>query len=159
MSSAVSAYQRAFGVDGPPTCYDDLDHADLFLVVGANMAWCHPVLFRRLQAARAARRPAPKLVVLDPRRSATAGVADLHVALRPGSDAVFLCALLAELLRRGCVDAQHVAAHTEDSPRSRRSSRRSRPARRARLRRAAPCAARRLVGEADAALSLFAMWA
>src|SRR5688572_4109434 len=88
MSSAVSAYQRAFGVDGPPTCYDDVEHADLFVVVGANMAWCHPVLFRRLEAARAARRPAPKLVVLDPRRSATAGVADLHVALRPGSDAV-----------------------------------------------------------------------
>jgi nitrite reductase (NADH) large subunit len=113
MSSAVSAYQRAFGVDGPPTCYTDLEHADLFFVAGANMAYCHPVLFRRLEAARGARRPAPALVVLDPRRSATAAVADLHVALRPGSDAVFLLGLLGELARRGALDGAYVAAHTE----------------------------------------------
>jgi nitrite reductase (NADH) large subunit len=114
MSSAVSAYQRAFGADGPPTCYDDLDHADLYLVVGANMAWCHPVLFRRLEAARSSRRPAPRLVVLDPRRSATAAVADLHVALRPGSDAIFLTAVLAELWRRGGLDDTYIDAHTEN---------------------------------------------
>ncbi|HEY8152740.1 MAG TPA: nitrite reductase large subunit NirB [Myxococcota bacterium] len=114
MSSAVSAYQRAFGVDGPPTCYEDLDHADLYLVVGANMAWCHPVLFRRLETARASRRPAPRLIVLDPRRTATAGVADLHVALRPGSDGVFLTAVLAELWRRGRLDDAYVDAHTEN---------------------------------------------
>src|SRR4029450_11261073 len=91
MSSAVAGYERAFGVDGPPTSYDDLDHAALCLVVGANMAWCHPVLFQRLERARQARGPRPALVVLDPRRTATAEVADVHVPLRPGSDAVFLC--------------------------------------------------------------------
>jgi len=113
MSSAVAGYQRAFGVDGPPTCYEDLDQADLFVVVGSNMAWCHPVLFRRLEAAREARRPRPRLVVLDPRRTPTAEVADLHLALRPGSDAVLLCGLLAELARRGRLAADYVAAHTE----------------------------------------------
>ena len=66
MSSAVSGYKRAFGVDGPPGCYDDLERADLFLAVGANMAWCHPVLFRRIEAARAARGRRPRLVVARP---------------------------------------------------------------------------------------------
>ncbi len=114
MSSAVAGYQRAFGVDGPPCSYDDLDEADLYLVVGANMAWCHPVLFRRIEHARATRRPTPRLVVLDPRRTATAAVADLHVALRPGSDALFATALLAELWRRGKLDDAYVAASTEN---------------------------------------------
>ena len=114
MSSAVAGYERAFGVDGPPTCYDDLERADLFLVVGANMAWCHPVLFQRLERARAARRPRPALVVLDPRRTATAESADLHVPLRPGSDAVFLSGLLAELARRGDLARDWIDAHTEN---------------------------------------------
>jgi nitrite reductase (NADH) large subunit len=114
MSSAVSAYQRAFGVDGPPCSYEDLEQADLFLVAGANMAWCHPVLFGRIEAARAMRRPAPRLVVLDPRRTATAECADLHVPLRPGSDAVFALALLAELARRGRLDDAYIDAHTEN---------------------------------------------
>jgi nitrite reductase (NADH) large subunit len=111
MSSAVSGYQRAFGVDGPPSCYEDLDHADLSLVIGANMAWCHPVLFRRLLAAR--ERGGRRLVVLDPRRTPTAEAADLHVALKPGSDAVFLLGLLAELARRGRLDDAYVERHTE----------------------------------------------
>ena len=114
MSSAVAGYERAFGVDGPPTCYDDLEHADLFLVVGANMAWCHPVLFQRLERAREAKRPRPALVVLDPRRSATAEAADLHVPLAPGSDAVLLCGLLAELARRGALASEWILAHTEN---------------------------------------------
>jgi nitrite reductase (NADH) large subunit len=114
MSSAVAGYERAFGVDGPPTCYDDLEHADLFLVAGANMAFCHPVLFQRLERARAVRRPRPALVVLDPRRTATAESADLHVPLAPGSDAVFLCGLLAELARRGELARGWIDAHTEN---------------------------------------------
>ncbi|MEX2204866.1 MAG: nitrite reductase large subunit NirB [Myxococcota bacterium] len=113
MSSSVSGYQRAFGVDGPPTCYEDIDHADLLLVVGANMAFCHPVLFQRIEAARGRAQDRPALVVLDPRRSATAERADLHVALRPGSDGVFLTGLLAELARRGRLDRAYIAAHTE----------------------------------------------
>jgi nitrite reductase (NADH) large subunit len=114
MSSAVAGYERAFGVDGPPTCYDDLEHSDLALVVGANMAWCHPVLFQRLERAREARGARPALVVLDPRRTATAEAADLHVALAPGSDAVFLCGLLAELARRGAIACDWISAHTEN---------------------------------------------
>jgi nitrite reductase (NADH) large subunit len=114
MSSAVAGYERAFGVDGPPTCYDDLEHADLFLVVGANVAWCHPVLFQRLERAREARHPRPRLVVLDPRRTATAEAADLHVPLAPGTDAVLLCGLLAELMRRGALASRWIEANTEN---------------------------------------------
>jgi nitrite reductase (NADH) large subunit len=113
MSSAAAGYQRAFGVDGPPNCYEDLDEADLALIVGANMAWCHPVLFRRLETARERRGGAQKWIVLDPKRTPTAALADLHVPLAPGSDAVFLTGLLAELWRRGRLDPSYVAAHTE----------------------------------------------
>jgi nitrite reductase (NADH) large subunit len=113
MSSAVVGYQRAFGADAPPTCYEDLDLADLYVVVGSNLAWCHPVLFQRMQRARAGRRPRPPLVVLDPRRTATAAAADLHVALRPGSDLVFLTSLLAELWRRDRLDRAWMASRTD----------------------------------------------
>ena len=113
MSTAVSGYQRAFGVDGPPCSYEDLELADLLLVVGANMAWCHPILFRRIERARE-RADRPALVVLDPRRTATAEVADLHVALRPGSDGVFLMGVLAELARRGGLDRGYIERHTEN---------------------------------------------
>lgn len=115
MSTAVAGYQRAFGVDGPPCSYDDLEAADLLLVVGANMAWCHPILFRRIERAReraAGERPA--LVVLDPRRTATAEGADVHVPLRPGSDGVFLMGVLAELARRGRLDVAYIERHTEN---------------------------------------------
>jgi nitrite reductase (NADH) large subunit len=114
MSSAVAGYQRAFGVDGPPCCYQDLELADLVLVVGANPAWCHPVLFQRVLAARGRSGARPRLVVIDPRRTASAEVADIHVPLRPGSDAVFLTGLLAELARRGRLDDRYVADHTEN---------------------------------------------
>jgi nitrite reductase (NADH) large subunit len=117
MSSAVSGYRRAFGVDGPPCCYEDLERADAILAVGANLAWCHPVLLRRIEAARAARGGRPRLVVVDPRRTATADVADLHVALRPGTDVTFLTGLLALVAARGGVDERYVAAHTEGFPR------------------------------------------
>lgn len=110
MSSAVVGYKRAFGVDGPPTCYEDMDLAQLHFVVGSNMAWCHPILFRRMEKARAAN--GSKLIVVDPRRTATAEMADLHLAIRPGSDAVLLNGLLAELIRRGAVDADYIASHT-----------------------------------------------
>ena len=113
MSSAVSGYRRAFGVDGPPCCYDDLERADLILAVGANLAWCHPVLLRRIEAARAARGGRPRLVVVDPRRTATADVADLHLAVRPGGDATLLTGLLACIAARGGLDERYVAAHTE----------------------------------------------
>ncbi len=113
MSSAVAGYQRAFGVDGPPNCYEDLERADLMLVVGANMAWCHPVLHRRVSLARERRRGRPRVIALDPRRTVTAELADVHVPLRPGTDSIFLTGLLAELARRGRLNRTWLDAHTE----------------------------------------------
>ena len=113
VSSAVVAYKKAFGVDGPPTSYSDIDEADLFFIAGSNTAWCHPIVFRRIEKAWEAD-PSKKLIVLDPRKSATARVADIHVQLRPGSDLVFITALLAELHRRGQTKAEYIEAYTEN---------------------------------------------
>lgn len=96
MSSTVAGHVRAFGSDTVPGCYEDLELADLVVLVGSNAAWCHPVLFRRIMDAKA-RRPEMRLVVIDPRRTATAEMADLHLAIRPGADAVLFNALLAHL--------------------------------------------------------------
>ncbi len=107
MSSSVAGHVRAFGSDTVPGCYEDLEEADLVVLTGSNAAWCHPVLFQRIQAARQ-KRPEMKLVVIDPRRTATAQEADLHLALRPGSDA----ALFNGLLLRLAADEDFVANHT-----------------------------------------------
>jgi len=109
MSSAVSAHLRAFGEDVVPACYDDLDQADLILLVGSNTAWCHPIVWQRIEKARAAR--GTKLVVIDPRRTETADLADLHLALRPGSDVALFNGLLAGLQARGALDSEYMAAH------------------------------------------------
>ena len=111
MSSTVAGQLRAFGADTVPGCYDDLEQADLVVLAGSNAAWCHPVLYQRLEAARA-KRPAMKVVVIDPRRTATADGADLHLALRPGSDVALFNGLLAHLARAGKMDEPFVAAHT-----------------------------------------------
>ena len=84
MASSVAGHVRAFGADVVPGIYEDLELADLVVLVGSNLAWCHPVLFQRLQAARAAR--GTRMVVIDPRRTATCRGADLHLPLAPGSD-------------------------------------------------------------------------
>ena len=114
MASTVAGHRRAFGADTVPGTYEDLEEADLVVLVGANLAWCHPVLFQRLAAAKAAR-PAMKVVTVDPRRTATAELADLHLALRPDSDVALFNALLAAIARRGAVDAA-------TSPRTSRAS-------------------------------------
>jgi assimilatory nitrate reductase catalytic subunit len=104
MSSSVAGHARAFGADTVPGCYEDLEQADLLVLVGSNAAWCHPVLFQRIEAARKAR-PAMRVVVIDPRRTATADNADLHLALKPGSDAALFNGLLGHLgLRRRAQD-------------------------------------------------------
>ena len=110
MSSAVVAYKRTLGADAPPCSYDDLDLADCVFVIGANPAAAHPVLFGRLLDARRARRS--KLVVADPRRTATAEAADLHLPLAPGTDLYLLVAMLGVMLRDGLVDEHFVAART-----------------------------------------------
>ncbi|GHD62469.1 nitrate reductase [Thalassobaculum fulvum] len=112
MASTVAGHRRAFGSDTVPGCYTDLEQADLVVLVGSNLAWCHPVLFQRLVAARAAR-PAMRIVAIDPRRTVTAEEADLHLAIRPNSDAALFNGLLAHLADTGAVDRAFLAAHTE----------------------------------------------
>ena len=108
MSSAVAGHVRAFGEDVVPVTYDDLDAADLVVLVGSNTAWCHPVSYQRLQAARAAR--GTRLVVIDPRRTETCEDADLHLAIRPGSDVALMNGLLAWCRAEGVVDEAYLAA-------------------------------------------------
>ena len=93
MSSAVASYKRAFGADAVPTCYADLDETDLLVLVGSNAAWTHPVLFQRMERAKAIN-PALKVVQVDTRRTATSSLADLHLQLKPGTDAVLFNGLL-----------------------------------------------------------------
>jgi assimilatory nitrate reductase catalytic subunit len=109
MASAVTGHLRAFGEDVVPASYDDLDAADLIVLVGSNTAWCHPVVYQRIQAARAAR--GTKLVVIDPRRTETCTDADLHLAIRPGSDVALMNGLLAHCRREGLTDSGYLDAH------------------------------------------------
>src|SRR3546814_15250581 len=93
MSSAVSGYIKTLGADAPPACYDDLDLADTVMIAGSNMAYAHPVLFRRLAEAKA-HRPAMTIIVVDPRRTDTCDIADLHLAIAPRSDVPLFPAML-----------------------------------------------------------------
>ncbi len=110
MASAVAAHRRCFGEDIVPGIYEDFDEADLVIFAGSNAAWCHPVLFQRALAARAAR--GTRIVVIDPRRSATAEFADLHLPVPPGGDLSLFCALLAACADRGVLDQDYIARHT-----------------------------------------------
>ena len=112
MSSAVSAYKMAFGADGPPTCYDDLEAARTVLFAGSNMAYAHPVLFRRLEAAKAAD-PSIRWIVVDPRRTDTAAMADLHLAIEPGTDVALFHGMLHHLIWEGRIDRRYIDAHTQ----------------------------------------------
>ncbi len=112
MSSSVAGHKRAFGSDTVPGCYEDWEQTDLLILTGSNTAWCHPVLYQRAVAARKAR-PHMKVVVIDPRRTATCDIADLHLALEPGTDAILFSGLLAWLYQQGHGDAGFVAEHTE----------------------------------------------
>ena len=111
MASSVAGHKRAFGGDTVPGLYEDFEQADLVVLVGSNLAWCHPVLFQRLDAAKRAR-PSMKIVVIDPRRTDTCEIADLHLALAPGSDVALFNALLVELHVRGAAARDFVAEHT-----------------------------------------------
>jgi assimilatory nitrate reductase catalytic subunit len=111
MSSAVAGYKLTLGADAPPACYDDLNHADCVFIAGSNTAWAHPVLFRRLEEARAAR-PQMKLIVADPRRTDTAESADLFLPLQPGTDVMLFHGLLHIMLWEGWTDGAYIHAHT-----------------------------------------------
>ncbi|WP_336969588.1 molybdopterin-dependent oxidoreductase [Sphingobium aromaticiconvertens] len=106
MSSAVAGHIRAFGEDVVPARYEDLDEADLIVLVGSNTAWCHPIVYQRIQAARAAR--GTKLVVIDPRRTETCEGADLHLPLKPGTDVALMNGLLAWVAQAGALDADYL---------------------------------------------------
>lgn len=112
MASAVSAYQMALGSDGPPTCYDDIELADCFLVLGANMAECHPVLWQRVR--RRAARGRARIIVVDPRRTPTAEGAHLHLAPRLGTDVPLLNAILHVMIAQGWISERFIAKHTTD---------------------------------------------
>jgi assimilatory nitrate reductase catalytic subunit len=111
MASAVAGHKRAFGEDVVPVCYEDLELCDLIVLVGSNTAWCHPILWQRLLAARE-RRPQMRIVALDPRITSTTEIADLHLPLAAGSDVQLFNGLLVWLADHGAVDAEYVAAHT-----------------------------------------------
>jgi assimilatory nitrate reductase catalytic subunit len=111
MSSAVAGYKQTLGADAPPACYDDVNHAHCLFIAGSNTAWAHPVLFRRIEDAKAAN-PAMKIVVADPRRTDTVGIADLHLPLQPGTDVMLFNGLLHIMLWEGWTDALYIAAHT-----------------------------------------------
>ena len=111
MASAVAGHKRAFGTDTVPCSYTDLEAADLVLLVGSNLAWCHPILFQRLAGAKE-RRPGMRVVVVDPRRTATCELADLHLAIRPGMDALLFAWLLSEAERRDLGDEAFVSGRT-----------------------------------------------
>ncbi len=112
MASAVSGYKASLGQDSVPGCYEDLELADVILIAGANPAFAHPVLFRRIEAART-RKPRPFVITVDPRRTATAAASDLHVALNPGTDVAFFHGIVHILLRDGRVDRRFIGEHTE----------------------------------------------
>jgi ferredoxin-nitrate reductase len=111
MSSAVSGYIRSFGSDGPPCCYEDLDLTDCAFIIGSNTAECHPILFNRLRKHHK-RHDHVKLIVVDPRCTETAQVADLHLAIRPGTDIDLMNGIAHLLLKWGKIDQHFIADHT-----------------------------------------------
>jgi assimilatory nitrate reductase catalytic subunit len=110
MASTVAGHRRAFGEDVVPGCYEDLDEADLLILVGSNTAWCHPVLYQRMTKNR--RERGAKIVVIDPRRTATGDEADLFLGIAPGTDTALFSGLLVHLADVGALDQAYIDAHT-----------------------------------------------
>ncbi|MCR4264623.1 nitrate reductase [Nitratireductor sp. ZSWI3] len=110
MASSVAGHKRAFGEDVVPGLYADLEEADLVVLAGSNLAWCHPILHRRLMEAR--RRRGTRIVVIDPRRTASSSDCDLHLGLRPGSDVLLFNALLSYLAKADLLDHAFIRDHT-----------------------------------------------
>src|SRR5574343_2065046 len=111
MSSAVAGYKQTLGADAPPCSYADILQAKVIFISGANPAVAHPIVFRYIEDARAAN-PALKIIVVDPRRSETAEIADLHLPIRPGTDIALFNGMLNVLIRDGLVDRAYIARHT-----------------------------------------------
>src|SRR5207244_3958577 len=111
MSSAVAGYKATLGADAPPTCYADIDHARCFFLAGSNAAWTHPILYRRIEAAKA-RDSSIRSIVVDPRTTPTTATADLHLAIEPGSDVALFHGMLHLMLWDERVDRAFIADHT-----------------------------------------------
>jgi assimilatory nitrate reductase catalytic subunit len=112
MSSAVTGYTHTLGVDAPPCSYEDIDHATTIFIAGSNTAFAHPILFRRIEAAKE-NNPALKIIVVDPRRTETADIADLYLPILPGTDVALFHAMLHVMLWEEWVNRDYTAAHTE----------------------------------------------
>ena len=112
MSSAVAAYKMSLGEDSVPVCYEDVELADCIFVAGANPAWCHPIIWRRVEAAKA-KNPNLKIIVSDPRKTQTASYADVHLQLKPGTDIVLHHAIGRILIEYGNIDPVFIREHTE----------------------------------------------
>jgi assimilatory nitrate reductase catalytic subunit len=110
MASSVAGHRRAFGADTVPGCYEDLDEADLLVLVGSNAAWCHPVLYQRMLANKQNR--GARIVVIDPRRTDTVGDDDLFLGLKPGTDTALFSGLLVHLADSGALDRDYIEGYT-----------------------------------------------
>src|SRR5216117_1196508 len=110
MASSVAGHRRAFGADTVPGCYEDLDEADLLVLVGSNAAWCHPVLYQRMLANKQKR--GARMIVIDPRRTDTVGDDDLFLGLKPGTDTALFSGLLVHLADNGVLDRDYIELHT-----------------------------------------------
>jgi assimilatory nitrate reductase catalytic subunit len=112
MSSAVSGYKATLGADAPPACYEDIDHAGVLFIAGSNTAFAHPIIYRRIEDAKA-RNPGLRIIVIDPRRTDTAQAADLHLAILPGTDVALFNGMLHVMLWEGLMDMAYIRTHTE----------------------------------------------
>lgn len=112
MASAVAGHKRAFGADVVPVCYEDLECSDMVVIVGSNLAWCHPVLFQRLRTAKQSN-PDMKVVVIDPRKTDTCEIADSHLSIHSGSDVALFNGLLCHLLESNAIDSDFIDKHTQ----------------------------------------------
>ncbi|MGV8939619.1 MAG: molybdopterin-dependent oxidoreductase [Allorhizobium sp.] len=115
MASSVAGHRRAFGADTVPGCYEDLEQADLVILTGSNLAWCHPVIYQRIAAAKKSR-PSMKVVLIDPRRTMTADIADLHLAIRADGDVALFNGLLTHLASSSAYNRDYVARFTKGLP-------------------------------------------
>ncbi|MFM2450667.1 MAG: hypothetical protein RIS44_3117 [Pseudomonadota bacterium] len=112
MSSAAAGYKATLGADSPPCNYDDLAHAHTLFISGSNTAWAHPILMRRIEDARRAN-PQQRMIVVDPRKTETADMAELHLQILPGSDIALYHGMLHLMLWEGWIDAAFISAHTQ----------------------------------------------
>ncbi len=127
MASSVAGHKRAFGSDTVPGTYEDLEQADLIVLVGSNLAWCHPVLHQRIAAAKAAR-PEMRVVNIDPRRTATTDLADLHLRIAPDGDVALFNGLLAYLADTNALDLGYIHDHVNGRMEAVKAARESNPA-------------------------------